>query len=118
METVKYVAAFILILTGLISAGIAVLGNFRLKFCVNRIHSAGLIDTFSLGFFLVGLMLLSGFTFTTLKLLLVLVLLWCASPVSSHLLSRFEFTVDEKKVSEEIVSSDSPVSEDSETEDV
>ena len=39
-------------------------------------------------------MILSGFNFTTLKMGLVVVFLWCASPVSSHLISRLEATTN------------------------
>ena len=35
-------------------------------------------------------MIFSGLNFTTLKMFLVIVFLWFASPVSSHVLSRLE----------------------------
>ena len=38
---------------------------------------------------------MSGFTFTSVKLLLVIVFLWFASPVSSHLIARLEVTTNE-----------------------
>jgi len=44
---------------------------------------------------LLGLMILSGFKFVTLKMGLVIVFLWLASPVSSHLIARLEVTTNE-----------------------
>lgn len=40
-------------------------------------------------------MILSGFNFTTLKMALIVVFLWFASPVSSHLLARLEVSTNE-----------------------
>jgi multicomponent Na+:H+ antiporter subunit G len=38
---------------------------------------------------------MSGFTFTSLKLLLVVIFLWFSSPTSSHLIARLEVTTNE-----------------------
>ena len=48
-----------------------------------------------LGAFLTGLILLSGFNVTSVKLALILVFLWLASPVASHLISRLEVVTNE-----------------------
>ena len=45
---------------------------------------------------MIGLMILSGFNFTSLKMLLVIVFLWFASPVASHMLARFEVATNEE----------------------
>ena len=42
-------------------------------------------------FVLLGLMILVGFNFHTLRLGLIICFLWLASPVSSHLLAKAEF---------------------------
>ena len=51
-------------------------------------------DTLGISFSLVGLMILSGLNFTTLKMALIVVFLWFASPVSSHLLARLEVSTN------------------------
>lgn len=71
------------------------IGVFRFKYVLNRMHAAAMGDTLGIGFALVGLILMSGFTFTSVKLLLVIVFLWFASPVSSHLIARLEVTTNE-----------------------
>ena len=42
-----------------------------------------------------GLMIFSGLNFTTLKMMLIVIFLWFASPVSSHLLASLEVTTNE-----------------------
>ena len=53
------------------------------------------IDVQSIGVSLLGLIIFSGFNFTSLKMLLVVVFLWFASPVSSHLIAKLEVVTDE-----------------------
>ena len=52
-----------------------------------RLTVAAMGDTMGIGASLAGLMILFGFQFVTLKLALVLIFLWCASPgfISSDL---------------------------------
>jgi len=86
--------------TGLLILGMSVfvlelLGIFKFKYVLNRMHAAAVGDTFGIGISLLGLMILSGFKFVTLKMGLVIVFLWLASPVSSHLIARLEVTTNE-----------------------
>ncbi len=81
-------AAFLMI--GLIAFVLEVFGVFKFHYVLNRMHAAAVGDTLGLGSSLIGLMILNGFQFSTLKMGLVILFLWCASPVSSHLISRME----------------------------
>lgn len=86
--------------TGLLIFGMAVfvfelIGTFKFKYVLNRMHAAAMGDTFGIGMSLLGLMILSGFKFVTLKMGLVILFLWLASPVSSHLIARLEVTTNE-----------------------
>ena len=74
---------------------VELLGVFKFKYVLNRMHAAAMGDTLGIGFSLAGLMVLSGFSFTTLKMGLIIVFLWLASPVSSHLIARLEVTTNE-----------------------
>ena len=85
--------------TGLLLAGLAIfvvqlLGVFKFKYVLNRMHTAAMGDTLGIGISLTGLILLSGLNFTSLKMGLIIVFL--ASPVSSHLISRLEVTTNEQ----------------------
>jgi multicomponent Na+:H+ antiporter subunit G len=53
-------------------------------------HAAALGDTLGIGFVLIGLMIHNGLTFVSLKLLLIIIFFWMASPVCSHLISNLE----------------------------
>lgn len=83
------------LLTGLGIFVIQLIGVFKFKFVLNRMHAAAMGDTFGIGISLIGLMILSGFNFTTLKMGLIICFLWLASPVSSHLIARLETTIEE-----------------------
>jgi len=73
---------------------IQMLGVFEFRYVLNRMHVAAMGDTLGLGLCMVGLMILSGFSFTSVKMALVVIFLWLASPVSSHLISRLEVTTN------------------------
>ncbi len=88
MSTIRIVAAIALMSIGALFTLISVIGVFRLKFVLNRMHSAALADTCGILFIIIGLVVLSGFTFMSLKLILILVIFWITSPVSGHLLSN------------------------------
>lgn len=101
MEWIKLAGTILFVTAGIFVACISVFGIFRFKFALNRMHSAALMDTLAITFILTGLIIYNGFQASSFKLLLIIMFLWCASPVSSHLIARFEVTVDEKKVREE-----------------
>lgn len=70
-------------------------GVFHFKYVLNRMHAAAMGDTLGITSCLIGLMIFSGFNYTTLKILLIIIFLWCASPVSSHVLARLEAATNE-----------------------
>ena len=98
MSPARVIIAIILISVGVFFSIVSVLGTFRFKFVLNRMHSAAMGDTLALLFVLLGLTVISGLTFTSLKLAVIIVFFWIASPVSSHLISNMIVTVDRKKV--------------------
>ena len=108
LEWIRFALAAIFLIGGITIAAIATFGTFRFKYVLNRMHAAALIDTLAILLCLIGLMILSGNVFSTsqetlfiiIKLILVVLFLWFASPVSSHLISRLEVTTN-KNVKEE-----------------
>ena len=85
------------LLFGLGIFAIEMAGVFRFRYVLNRMHAAAMGDTLGIGFSFLGLMIMSGWNFTTLKLFLVILFLWFSSPVSSHLIARLEVTTNEDK---------------------
>lgn len=91
MEWIRFILAAILILGGLFIAISAAIGVFKFKECLTRMHAAAMGDTLALGLVLTGLILLFGISLTSLKLGLIVVFLWMASPVSSHLIAQMTY---------------------------
>ena len=88
METIKFIVGTCFIVIGLVFTFFSFIGVFKLKNAIKRIHAASLNDTLGLFFVILGLVVYSGFTFLSLKLILAVVLFWLVSPVSGHVLSR------------------------------
>lgn len=105
MEWIRFIIATICICTGLFFLVVQMLGVFRFHYVLNRMQAAAMGDTLGIALCLVGLIIISGISLTTLKFLLTIVFLWVASPVSSHLISRLEvftYEEDEKQWEEEL----------------
>lgn len=95
LEWVRFIAGVGLLLVGVCIFVLQIFGVFKFKYVLNRMHAAAMGDTLGIGVSLTGLILLSGFNFTSAKMALVIVFLWLASPVSSHLISRLEVVTNE-----------------------
>lgn len=87
---IRFILGTLFIIGGLVLFITELISIFKLDYVLNRMHAAATGDTLGIGLSLVGLMILSGWNFITLKLLLVLVFLWFSSPVSSHLIAKLE----------------------------
>ncbi|MCR5784886.1 MAG: monovalent cation/H(+) antiporter subunit G [Eubacterium sp.] len=95
LENAGVIIGMILIVLGLLFFVTEMIGVFKFKYVLNRMHAAAIGDTLGIGIILLGLILIEGISFTSLKIALVIIFLWLASPVSSHLISRLELTTDE-----------------------
>lgn len=96
LEWIQFGLGAFFLLVGLCIFILEVFGVFRFRFVLNRMHAAAIGDTLGISMSMIGLMILSGWNYTTLKMGLVVIFLWCASPVSSHLIARLEVTTDEE----------------------
>nr|WP_296484029.1 monovalent cation/H(+) antiporter subunit G [uncultured Acetatifactor sp.] len=97
LEWLRFIIGGGLLMAGLATFIIELLGVFRFRYVLNRMHAAAIGDTLGIGFALAGLIVMSGLNFNSLKLFLVIVFLWFSSPVSSHLVARLEVTTNEDK---------------------
>ena len=95
LEWIRFAAGVGLLLVGLGIFMLQVFGVFKFKYVLNRMHAAAMGDTLGIGVSLTGLILLSGWNVISVKMALIIVFLWLASPVSSHLISRLEVTTNE-----------------------
>lgn len=94
IDWIIFIISNTLILVGLFIACSAVIGLYRFDFVVNRMHAAAMNDTLGILLVLAGLMIQSGFQYATLKMLIIIIFFWFASPVSGHLITKMQITID------------------------
>lgn len=94
VEWIRFILSNIFIIAGLFMACSAVVGLYRFNFVVNRMHAAAMNDTLGILLVLVGLMIQSGFQYASLKMLIIIIFFWFASPVSGHLITKMQITID------------------------
>ena len=95
LEWLRFSVTALLLLFGLFIVTMGVVGQYRFHFCLNRIHFASMGDTLGLLLGLLALCVSTDDPWTIFKMLLIIVFLWTASPVSGHLIARLEVTTDE-----------------------
>lgn len=64
------------------------IGLIRMPDFYTRMHAASVIETLGVGLLLLGLMLQAGFSLITVKLGMIGMLVFFASPTASHALAR------------------------------
>ena len=87
---IRFWIVTLLMLAGLFVFITTMLGIFRFRYVLNRLHAAAKGDTMGIFLTLLSLMVLSGLNVTTLKLFLLIVFIWLSNPVSSHLIAHLE----------------------------
>lgn len=96
LEWIRFIIVIALLLFGMSIFFLEIFGVYRFRFVLNRMQIAATGDTLGIGLCLIGLMVANGWNAATAKLALVIVFLWCASPVSSHMIARLEYATDEE----------------------
>ena len=104
---IQFIVAAVFICAGIFVFAAATFGVFRFHYVLNRMHIAAQCDTMGALLCIIGVMILSGITFTTLKFILVIAFLWAASPLASHLIAKAEYVSqdaeDEDTFEEEVI---------------
>lgn len=95
LEWLRFLLGAGMLLCGLLIFLVETYGVFHLNYVLNRMHAAAMGDTLGISFSLIGLIIFNGFGFTTLKLALIVIFFWFASPVCSHMLARLETATNE-----------------------
>ncbi len=93
---IRFAAAAGCMVLGLVFMVSAVFGVNRFKHALNRMHAAALGDTLGILFVILGLIIMRGISMDSLKLSMVIIFFWIASPVSGHMISRLEAMTDER----------------------
>ena len=95
-ETIRFILSALLLGFGLLFEICAVIGVFRFRYVLNRMHAAAMGDTMGILLIMLGLAVANGVNLLSLKLLLLVFLFWIASPVASHLIGRLELVTNEE----------------------
>ena len=95
-EWIRFGFSALFCILGIFFVAVSVFGVYRFRYVLNRMHVAALGDTLGISLILLGLIVARGLSAVSLKLLLVIVFFWIASPTASHLIARLETTTNEK----------------------
>ena len=93
---IRFLFAAIFLISGVLCMASAVLGMYRFRFVLNRMHTAATANTFGLMLCMIGLIIWKGFGFEALKMMIIIGFFWISGPVSSHLIARMEVSTNEK----------------------
>ena len=96
LEWIRFFAGTAFLIGGLVVFAIEFFGVFKFKYVLNRMQIAAAGDTLGIALSMIGLIIMSGINYNSLKMMLVIVFLWLASPVASHMLARFEVATNEE----------------------
>ena len=89
-------AAFIIL--GAVTFLISLVGVFRFKYVLNRMHASAIADTLGTLLICIGLFIVRGFSMTSIKFILIIAAMWITGPVCTNRIAAAEVsTSDEYK---------------------
>ncbi len=88
MAIVVDILSWLLIICGSVFVVIGGIGMLRLPDFFTRLHAAGITDTAGAGLIMLGLLLQAGIGLAGFKLVLMILLIFVASPTASHALAK------------------------------
>ena len=94
-EWIKFGFTALFFAAALVMLFISILGTFRFRFALNRIHCAAVNDTVVLMLFFISTFVAIGFDIIMLKFAIIIFIQWCTCPLTSHMLTKAEYMTDE-----------------------
>ncbi len=85
---VKIVISGILLALGCFLMVVAAVGLVRFPDFYSRIHPAGKCDTLGQSFVLLGLVVHTGFSLVSVKLLIIMAFIYLANPMATHFIAK------------------------------
>ena len=98
---IRFIIAACLVGFGVFLFAMSTFGVFKFKYVLNRMHAAAIGDSLALFSVLAGVGVMTGLTYSTLKLVIILVFFWLTAPVSSHMIAKMEIATITAEDSEE-----------------
>lgn len=96
LDIIRFILAAVLTAGGLFCLLSGVVGVYKFRYALSRVHAAALLDTVGILLMLLGVIVATGFTVASAKMLVVIAFLWLTSPVSGHLIGRMEVTINDE----------------------
>lgn len=90
LEWIRFIFTAAFLAAGIFILIASVRGVYKFDYALNRMHAAAMGDTLGIFFVLIGLVFSAPDIWLGAKLVLIIVFLWIASPVGSHLIARLE----------------------------
>ena len=87
---IRTILAGLFLAFGLFMVFSEVVGFYKFKYVMNRMHAAAMGDTLGIGSVLIAVAILTGELVPVLKLLLILVFMFLTGPVVTHLIAGAE----------------------------
>ena len=91
LDWIRFILTTIFLLAALTIFVSQFVGVHRFKYVLNRMHAAAMGDTLGLFFGITGVCISATSVDTLIKFILVVLFMWFASPVSSHLIAKLEW---------------------------
>lgn len=93
--SIREIVAAVCIILGLFVFLCAILGVYRFRYVMNRMHAAALGDTMGLFFIALGLLILGKDVFHMLKYVLIVLFFWISSPIATHMIAKIELLTNQ-----------------------
>ena len=96
IEWLRFFVSAALFLCGMFFMAVSIIGVFRFRFALNRMHTASIIDTLGVLCMIAGVFVSTDISMASVKLVLIIAFIWVGSPVASHLVSLLEVDTDKE----------------------
>ena len=94
LEWIRFGIVALLFAAGIIVLFISIFGTFRFDYSLNRMHSSAMCDTLVLMLFIAACVIASGVNVVSAKFILLMLIMWCTSPVVSHVFVKSKYLTD------------------------
>ena len=91
LDWIRFILTTLFLLAALTIFVSQFVGVHRFRYVLNRMHAAAMGDTLGLFFGITGVCISATSVDTLIKFILVVLFMWFASPVSSHLIAKLEW---------------------------
>lgn len=96
LDLIGDILGMVFLSLGILVFILQIIGVFKYKYLLNRMHSAGMGDSLGLFFCMLGMILINGINLTSAKFALVVAFLWFSSPTASHLIANLEVSTNDE----------------------